>query len=205
MKSAIENDQTINEFWTWFGSIADSLAANVEDATLLKDLNTRIVNLHPDVSWEIGPGIKSELFLALSPNLNRSLLLTTRHIVSYAPELTNWDFYPALPPKLWDYRFEIEHNGSVLVIDAAAWSYVMLRYPDANYELLIEGTEKLPNDEDVRWQICAILLQGILGEEILLERIDHFELFDQIPSEFRALRKPIKQLRSAVVPEGVDE
>jgi hypothetical protein len=46
--------QKIDEFWTWFRSIAASLAANVENSPLLEELDLRMRKLDSELSWEIG-------------------------------------------------------------------------------------------------------------------------------------------------------
>jgi hypothetical protein len=41
----------ISSFWTWFGAVADKLASNAEDNSLLTALDKRIRKLDPRLSW----------------------------------------------------------------------------------------------------------------------------------------------------------
>jgi len=51
MKSEKTRHQTrINEFWSWFCDVAEALAGNVENPTLLKDFDGRVRDLDPKLS-----------------------------------------------------------------------------------------------------------------------------------------------------------
>ncbi|HLJ25433.1 MAG TPA: hypothetical protein VKY85_01865 [Candidatus Angelobacter sp.] len=74
-----------------------------------------------------------------------------------------------------------------------------MRYPDGAQELLLRGNNLTSLDDDERWQAAAITLESILGEEVLLEKIDEFELVDQLEPCFAEKRKPIQHLRETVL------
>src|SRR5258708_49788 len=106
----------IGEFWHWFRDVAGMLAANVESPALVKELDDRVRQFDPELSWEIGPGISKSWQLVISPNLNRDLRDKARAIVSGAPVLAGWEFYSARQRKEWDYKLELESaDGDELI------------------------------------------------------------------------------------------
>ena len=63
----------VGDFWSWFSSIAASLAVNIESPALLEELDTWVRDLDSMLSWEVGPGSSEPWQLVISPNLNREL------------------------------------------------------------------------------------------------------------------------------------
>jgi hypothetical protein len=64
---------------------------------------------------------------------------------------------------------------------------------------LLQGNNLPALDDDERWQAAAVTLEGILGEEVLLEKINEFELVDCLEPRFAAQQRPIQGLREAVI------
>lgn len=191
----------IDEFWTWFRTIAAPLAANVEDSPLLEELDTRMRELDPGLSWEVGPGSCEPWQLVISPNLDRDLRPRTQEIISHAPVIQGWEFHSARRPKDWDYKLLMERSDGrePVQLDASHWGFVLLRYPDGAQEVLLQGENLSSLDEDERWHAAAITLESILGEEALLDKISQFELVDQLEPRFQEKRKPIQSLRETVL------
>lgn len=91
----MDEDARVAEFWSWFQGVAASLAAPIENTSLLEELDARVNNLDSRLSWEIGPGSCEPFQLVISPNLDRDLRQKTREIISRAPVIEGWEFYPA--------------------------------------------------------------------------------------------------------------
>jgi hypothetical protein len=194
-----EKTKKIDEFWNWFIGIAETLATNIENISLTKELDDRMRNLDSELSWELGPGISKPWQLVISPGLKRNLRERARGIVSCAPSVTAWEFYSAKPPKTWDYILELENaEGGRVRLDASNWTFVLLRYPDGTHEILLKGSDLPALTEDERWQAAAITLESILGEDLILDRINEFELVDKIESRFAKRQRPIQELRQAI-------
>jgi len=64
---------------------------------------------------------------------------------------------------------------------------------------LLQGNNLPALDDDERWQAAAVTLEGILGEELILENIDEFELMDRFEPRFVVQQRPIQGLREAIV------
>ena len=84
-------------------------------------------------------------------------------------------------------------------LDATGWGFVLLEYPDGKHEVLLQANNLPELDGDERWQAAAIVLESILGEEVLMNTIDEFELLDQLEPRFAQRRQSIQGLRAAVL------
>jgi hypothetical protein len=201
MRTIMNDKEKIEDFWSWFSGIAVSLATDIESPSLLEELDTRVRGLDSKLSWEVGPGSSEPWQLVISPDLNRDLRQKAREIVSRAPVLEGWEFYSARRPKDWDYKFVMERSDGreSIQLDASDWGFVLLQYPDGAHEVLLQGNDLPALDDDERWQAAAVTLEGILGEEVLLEKINEFELVDRLETRFAAQQRPIQSLREAVI------
>jgi len=190
----------VKDFWYWFHVNAGSIVSEIEKGARLDELDRKVNNLAPDLSWEVGPGIDKQWQLVISPNLNRSLRKTACMIVAGSPELDEWEFHSARQKKDWDYRVEIEIDkiDTPLSIDAKSWRFVLLRYPDGVQEILIEANGIPKVEKEDRRLICEVVLESLLGEETLLNSVDEFELVDKFESQLEAQARSIRDLYSAV-------
>jgi hypothetical protein len=198
MKSLDFQDRNIRSFWNWFAEIATDLAADPQNENLHRQLDAKVRLLNPDITWEIGPGTSAEWLLAISPDLDASLLPVTRQIVSLAPPIDGWEFHWARQPKQWNYQFDIVREvGQVVRIDARKWKYVLLRYPNGSCEIVLIGDAIESLSKSDRERAAAILVQGILGEEFLITEDVSFDLTDSIDEQFRGKEKSIANLAEA--------
>jgi hypothetical protein len=200
MKSKkIKIDGAAKEFWEWFSSVAPLLAADPENPPILKQLDERVSQMHPKLSWEIGPGLYKPWQFVISPNLDAKLRKTSAEVIKHCPGLTDWEFYGARQPKQWDYNFQLQIAGMLVDFDASRWKFVLLRYPDGMHEILLKG-ENLPKlTAEQRQQAAAITLESILGEDVILQSVDEFELLNELEPRFASKARPIQQLREAVL------
>jgi hypothetical protein len=196
----MSDKEKIDEFWTWFCTIATQLGANIENSPALEELDARIRKLDSELSWEVGPGSCEPWQLVISPNLDRDLRPRAQEIISHAPVIQGWEFHSARRPKEWDYLLVMERSeGEPVRLDVSGWNFILLRYPDGRQEVLLQGNSLPGLNANERWQVAAITLESILGEELLLDKIHDFELVEQLESRFVEKRRPIQQLRQAVL------
>jgi hypothetical protein len=181
-------------FWQWFATQADRLAATPDDAALIRELDDRVHQTWPLLSWEIGPDPSGEWYLALSPNLNRKLRAPAAEAVQSAPPIPGWHFYPTRPQKAWTGKFELETSSGIVHLDWSNWRYTFVRYPDGETEMILEAPECQPLSPEDRWQAAAIVLEGLLGEEPLLQHPTTFALVPALDAELAAHTKPLHAL-----------
>jgi len=197
--------EMIKLFWQWFESIAAELDENHTNIDLVDELDKRIKSLG-SIGWELGPGVinPSAQMLVLTPCGNKDLLPFTKYIISLAPNILGWEFYPAKPPKQWRQSFTIkDDNGQDIKIDASAWRYVLLKFPDNMYDLIIIAPEMANLSDKIRGAAAEIVVDGQLGEELRLEKIANIEIVysfnDDLPqqkgSSIRDLAAHVNQLK----------
>lgn len=155
---------------------------------ILEELDRRVSELGCP-AWEIGPGDQAEWFLALSPDGDPRTLPLTQEIVSSAPIVPGWE-----SKKKWDLRFEIEGESGSIEVDARSWRFVAYRYPDGVYDLVITvGNEAAlgPGDRDLAVRIAV---EGQLGEEALLTRINELEAVVELSTAEMSRSRPLTSL-----------
>jgi hypothetical protein len=193
-----ELSSRISSFWAWFRT-AVAFGGEVNDPKLLRELDDQVSILNPNLSWELGPGFSEPWRFVISPNLDRELRELATEVIAHAPVLSNWEFYSSRQPKRWDYRIVLlPDNGDPIELDASNWTFVLLRYPDGSHELLLKGRDLPALTESERWQAAAIVLESVLGEELTMQRIDHFELLEELEPKFAPKERPIQELRDAI-------
>ncbi len=198
MRSERRSDvMTPESFWQWFAANADRIAADPNNADLVNQLDQLVVEVWPELAWEIGPDPSGDWYFALSPNLNRSLVASAEEAIRDAPTVTGWRLYPARQRKAWDGKFEFESQGRVLRFDSSGWQYVLLRYPEGDTEVVLSAPEAATLPDDDRWQAAAIVIEGLLGEACLLEHVNSFALEPGLDEKLSAKLKPLQQLPQA--------
>lgn len=187
-------DMGIQSFWEWFETIAANLGRDLENQALLTELDRRVSDLG-DVSWEVGPGQEEENALVITPDGARQQLPTTRRIVARAPRIPGWEFHWARPPRTWTLEFSIDsEQAGRIQVDARSWRYVLLRFPDHTFDVVLEQGNLKDVSERDRYTAAVVLLDGILGELKRLELIGGIEPVAVLPEEQTSKANPIEVL-----------
>ncbi len=174
------DDERILEFWAWFEQVAGQLAENLDHDSILGSLDARVSQLG-DVSWEVGPGHHAANALTITPDGDPSWLDVTLRIVALAPQLEGWEFYPARRAKEWSLVFAMEGSeGSELEVDANPWRYVLHRYADRSFDIVVEQNDMVGGDDDDRYSAAVIVLDGLLGEAERLRTIGGIECVSKL-------------------------
>src|ERR1700743_1410523 len=129
----------IAEFWNWFSKNCDNFGTEFNNTELLSELDRWITRLG-NFSWEVGPGKIKEYALVISPGGDLKLLKKSKRIVGEAKGCDAWEFYYAKQPKKWKLVFDFETRDHVVIeIDGSQWEYVLLRYEDGMFEIIIKA------------------------------------------------------------------
>jgi hypothetical protein len=193
-----EDIQRVLAFWKWFSQNSRKLAENLENGDLLHELDRRVCALGKGcLTWEVGPGLHKPFQLVISPGGKRELLDETKKIISAAPDIPEWELHYAKPPKSWRSPKFLFRNasGKELTIDAERWEYVLLRFPDGTFHLIvrIRGYEDLNEAEQL--MAVEILLDGVIGELDRLQRIATVEIVSMLDRDLRRNANTIGVLR----------
>jgi hypothetical protein len=184
----------VKGFWDWFSQNCQKFGSNFENTILLDELDER-VNKLGDFSWEVGPGRVKENLLVISPNGNLDLLQDTREIIANSIECSDWEYYYAKPPKQWDLIFDFEmSDGNQIEIDASQWTYVLLKYADGMFTIIIKGQHLKQLNDDNKLTAAEIVLDGVLGEEIRIQKICEIDVVEEFESSYQNRASNIKEL-----------
>lgn len=184
----------IAELWNWFTSVANDFGSHFENTSLLDELDHRVTALGP-FTWEIGPADDSDdNVLVLSPGGQVELLAETKQIIALAPACPGWQFLAAKPRKRWDRKFFMGDAP----VDASRWQYVLYRYPDGIYDIVIVAPDLMQFDEQDRLMAAEIVLDGELGEEARITLIHDIEVVATSADLDGAAPTPIVSIRHHV-------
>ena len=165
----------INNFWKWFFDHSAELAAANVPESLINELEQRLFLIHR-LDWEIGPGVKETKLFALSPKGDKEILSLTRYIITEAPKIKNWEFYPAKPRRTWNLVFDLMVDRKPFEIDAKLWEFVAYKFSDGTYDLLFKPDIGVTLTEDYLYWAATIIVDGEIGEEKRMEMIGNIEI-----------------------------
>lgn len=154
----------IGEFWRWWASVSDELAAAIPDGRLqqyIEVLAQRVHSIDPGLAWEFGPGRTSEHRLTVTAEGNPALRRVARRWLHAAP--------PADPTWTFSDLRQAGHVDSVLSIGGVELALGDLRFlgtPDDNGLDVVVFHPTFPAlPEQLRNQVAFIGLDAALGEE----------------------------------------
>jgi hypothetical protein len=188
---------TSEKFWHWFSVHASQIAEHPNDTDVITMLDQHVLDTWPELAWEIGPEPTGDWFFALSPNLNGDLAASARHAISCAPTIKGWTFHPTRQRKYWNGRFEFKSLERVLQFDSSLWHYLLLRYPEGDTEVVLFAFEARLLSANERWQAAAIVLEGLLGEACMLDKVNSFALEPAPDDKLSTEVKPLHLLPQA--------
>ncbi len=190
--------EAIHAFWGWFGTVARGLARNLENRALLRELDARVSSL-ADIVWEVGPGKNAENALVVSPDGSRDLLQVTERIVRLAPAIDGWEFLSARPPRDGILEFSVKSEaGEWMDVDARDWRYVLYRFPDGMFDIIVEENNLVDVSEGARYSAAVIALDGILGERQRLGLFHTIDGVEKLTSDVAGAASRISLLREHV-------
>jgi hypothetical protein len=171
-------------FWYLFSNNHNEFGENFDNEKALAELDKRIMGLG-DFAWEIGPGTKNNNQLVISPGGNLDLLPITKQIVSNAINIPGWVFFYARPPKEWKLIFHFQKgDGDVIEINAAKWKYVLLKYEDDSFEIILRTYHLTNLSEEDKLIASEILIDGILGEEARILHITYIDVVEKVDFQY---------------------
>lgn len=168
-------NKCIESFWEWFLQHYPELEGDVSES-LVNDLERHLFAIQR-LDWEIGPGRNKSNFLALSPRGSREILQITRSVIRQAPDLGNWEFYPAKPRRSWDLIFSLMVNGGMVEVNANFWEFVAYKFSDGVCDLLFKPNQFNLPKEYLYWA-ANIIVDGELGEEERINSIANIDIID---------------------------
>lgn len=169
----MSDDLPVVQFWTWFERHADEIRAAYDRGDndwLDHRISPLIARIHRSLNWEIGPYNHPDYTFVLSPTIRENLSMT-RRAVKFAPELPEWRFFPAKPPKeLNSLVFETDNSR----ICADDWRYRLTAYNSGEFvdiELMINAESRFPSTQQAVF--TELVVEALIGEECRLDRVGY--------------------------------
>lgn len=187
----------INIFWNWFSENEKALMPEVITDNLIDTLDRKILSLG-DFSWEIREGEEKDNMLVISPGGDLGLLGQTKEIISSAPNSVYWEFQYYKPAKNWEFRFTLDNYDVKRMLDASEWEYVLLKFPDATYDIILKAPSLVSLPKDYQNDAIEIVLESSIGEKLRLELIKDIEIVNEIPNEYDGKQASIKFLKDQI-------
>jgi hypothetical protein len=181
----------IHDFWEWFITVSDRLMTEPANEALATQLDERVREFHHGLIWEICPGGFRPRQLTISPNLDPELRQTAREIIHAAPVLAHWEFYPTRQPKAWDYKVHIDnHKGQRMELDVSDWVFLLVFCFHGKQAVLLSSKTMPPLNEHQRRLAAAEVLCNLLGEDVVMDKIEDFEFggFQSSIAEWTSIR-----------------
>lgn len=186
--------ENILEFWSWFSHNEAFLVSNRINNELVNKLNEMILSIE-DFDWEIREGVKKENMLIISPRGDKKLLEYSKQVIDLSPSLQKWEFQHYKPAKIWDYHFSIIEKEARIMIDASDWEYVLLKFPDGTYDIIVKALTLKAVPKEYHYSALNIALDSILGEKMRIELIGDTEMVEKFPVEYKKSATSIKFLK----------
>jgi len=185
-RTVVEADP-IGAFWSWWSAsgaavVADSIARKepTETSGLLTE---RIAEIHPDLEWELGPGLHAEHVLIVTAAGNPTHRAVARRWLRAAPPSDQ------------------------------TWEYADLRRPGPAFTIRFDGLPPIPVDEavvsvepdaasihvgvhhpvfpqlpiDVQRRVTFLILDLVLGEEMVETWVGAIETLTSVPDDARPI------------------
>ena len=185
-RTVVEADP-IGAFWSWWSAsgaavVADSIA-RTEPTETSGLLTERIAEIHPDLEWELGPGLHAEHVLIVTAAGNPTHRAVARRWLRAAPPSDQ------------------------------TWEYADLRRPGPAFTIRFDGLPPIPVDEavvsvepdaasihvgvhhpvfpqlpiDVQRRVTFLILDLVLGEEMVETWVGAIETLTSAPDDARPI------------------
>ncbi|MFK4082638.1 DUF695 domain-containing protein [Kribbella sp. NPDC020789] len=193
-KAAVVEADPIGAFWSWWTATGAALVADAIDrkqpAEIGGTLSEWVNRVHPELDWELGPGLHARHALIVTAAGNPSRRATARRWLRSAPPSDHlWEYADLRRPgPVSTIQFEglpaVPIEQSVVEVDPDASSIHVGVYHPAFPALPVE----------VRQRVTFLILDLVLGEEMVETWIGAIDTLDAVPAEAR----PISELLPAV-------
>ncbi len=165
--TAAANDPAIAAFWQWWQTAAPRVAQAIDarrSADLVAEINSQVDKVHPDLAWELGPGMTAKNSLTLSAEGDPELrVVAERWLTAAPPADANWQYFAARQAQplgrltLQMDEVDLPPNGfAIAAIFDDSHGLVHLKAYHPNLHLV---------SEKHRLHAVFLLLDGLLGED----------------------------------------
>jgi hypothetical protein len=187
--------ENYKSFWKWFVENKENIKEINSTDYFINELDKRIKEIG-NFTWEMGPGINKPLSFTISPGGDPDLLIKTKEIVSLAPNINEWEFYPSIQIKQWNNYFNAFIKGKKIGVEISNWEYVLYQFEDDTYDIVIR-----PNPYNVELEhdilsLSEMVVDSLIGEEARIEKIVNLDIVEDFDDEVKEKATKIINLRN---------
>ena len=186
----VVNNDKIKNFWNWFEQNSQQINPEIITQNMISSLDSKILELG-DFAWEIREGKTKPYMLVISPGGDAHLLGKTKTVIESSISISDWEFEYYKPAKDWDYTFFINETTE---INASNWEYVLLKFSDGTFDILIKVDNLNKLDGDDQDIAINIVLESTIGEKIYIERIVNYEIVTDFENKYDGKQNKITVL-----------
>lgn len=194
-------NEKIEAFWDWFVEQEQTIKAffteeeEVDKERLVDEMDNLVLDLGR-FAWRIGPEGETTYFLLISPNRDPELLKLSKRIMAAAPDLSDWNFYPAKQPRPWDWKLQL-HDDWLMEheVDASGWQYVLTERPGKQLEITFEAQNLDRFDAETQKEAVELALINLMGEEWLIRHVEKVRVQSAFEESRRAKAYSVQGLR----------
>ncbi|HIB8181717.1 TPA: hypothetical protein ACWX1I_003127 [Elizabethkingia anophelis] len=193
------SSKQVIQFWNWIRININFIEPSKITDNFIALLDNEIQKLG-NFAWEIGFDDKvNKYFLSISAEGNSELLKESKAILDHAPKIDNWIFYSYKPPKQWNFILNLLINGEEVQFNANNWQYVLYKYPDNVYDIVIKVPLSYKTYEEHFYEIGQIAVSAELGETFVNEYISDIDLVFEFNEKEKGKETSFKHLRSHIL------
>lgn len=181
-------------FWHWFSTAEAQLFAEPESPALWQALDEHLSQVHPDLGWEIGPSDDDRMYLAISPSLKDELLPVAAALVAAAGQYPHFDVVVGRQRRPWAAVTEFMSDSfpslTAQSVDFSHWRHIAFKVQGTEkLDVVFECGDALSVDEDELEEMGLVLAMGLLGEQVVMERVDTIEVVPQLEERWSGKAK----------------
>ena len=194
------NHEAMSDFWRWFKSNEHALFDAYGDfCNLYKELDERFNRFTACLGWEIGPQGEGLMCFVVSPNMQHNLIDQAREVISHHPNLENakWRFHVGRQRRPWSdiIRIAQSEKSFFSAIDLSKWKHLVFRVPDSElFDIVFSCGEDCPLSDDELDELATMVAVGLLGEMVVLEKVDQIEVVKAFDGDRANRAKPAEWL-----------
>lgn len=194
-------EQAIAEFWVWWAASKDQIAAAIPGGGLAAWVDTvthQVHAIHPGLSWEFGPGRRSQHRLIVTAEGNPDLRRLARRWRRAAPDPdATWEFTDMKQPGTLDARLQIA--GADVALSEIQ---VASTRRGTGLDVVVHHPVYATLPEPARHQLSFIALDECLGEEAVELWVGTIDSSTELPPAARPLGE-LPAVLAEVIADGM--
>jgi hypothetical protein len=189
----------IGMFMSWFKNNEIRLLNIYDQQDVGQSIDDQLDRVDPRLGWEIGPADEGSMYFAVSPDLDKTLFLLAKQLVnlSFSYQLNGFEFRIGRQRRPWSDIIQIAKNEKSYFseIDISEWRYMVFRVPDSELlDIVFSCGENCPFSDNDLDEVATLVAVGLLGEMVVLERVDQIEVVKAFDGERAKKAKPAEWL-----------